>query len=187
MKDKLMPPIILTLICVIVSALLVLAYNVTYVDTTGVMTDQLKASSEEIFGKSDYEIITTKDSEGNKIVLTFGKVVNVIKDKKNSDRVILEVKTDGYAKDGIDILVGLDKDGKVQGISVVALGETPGLGTKVNDKSYLEKFNGMNSSEDIDGVDGISAATYSSNGIKSAIKEAVTQFEKNKEAIFNGK
>ena len=95
MKDKLMPPIILTLICAIVAGLLVLVYNVTYVDTTGVMTDQLKKSSEEIFGKSDYEIMTKEDSEGKKIVITYGKVVNVIKDKNNADRVIFEVKTDG--------------------------------------------------------------------------------------------
>lgn len=185
MKDKLMPPIILTLICVIVSGLLVLAYNVTYVDNTGVMTDQLKKSSEEIFGKSDYEIMTKEDSEGKKTVITYGKVINVIKDKNNADRVIFEVKTDGYAKDGIDVLVGLDKDGKVQGVSVVALGETPGLGTKVSDKDFLKKFKDKKSADEINEVDGISGATYSSKGVKNAIKEALTQFGKNKEAIFN--
>lgn len=185
MKDKLMPPIILTLICVVVAGLLVLAYNGTYVDNTGVMTGQLQKSSEEIFGKSDYEIMTKEDSEGEKAVITYGKVINVIKDKNNADRVIFEVKTDGYAKDGIDILVGLDKDGKVKGVSIVTLGETPGLGTKVSDKNFLKKFKNKKSTKDINEVDGISGATYSSKGIKNAIKEAITQFGKNKEAIFN--
>ena len=41
LKDKIMPPLVLTLICVITSALLVAAYNLTYVDTTGIITDKL--------------------------------------------------------------------------------------------------------------------------------------------------
>ena len=42
MKEKIMPPLVLTLICVITSALLVAAYNITYVDTTGVITNWLR-------------------------------------------------------------------------------------------------------------------------------------------------
>lgn len=185
MKDKILPPIILTFICVIIAGLLVLAYNVTYVDTTGVMTNELKSAAKELFGDSDYEIITSTDSEGNKTVLKFGKVVNVIKDNNNPDRIIFEVITDGYAKDGIDVLVGLDKEGKVLGVSVVSLGETPGLGTKVNDKKFLKKFQNISDTKSVDEIDGITSATYSSKGIKAAIKEAITQFEKNKEAIFS--
>ena len=35
MKDKIMPPLVLTIICIVVIGLLVLAYNATYVDNTG--------------------------------------------------------------------------------------------------------------------------------------------------------
>ena len=42
MKDKIMPPLVLTIICIVVSGLLVLAYNATYVDNTGVLTDDMK-------------------------------------------------------------------------------------------------------------------------------------------------
>ena len=53
MKEKIMPPLVLTLICVITSALLVAAYNITYVDTTGVITDELASGLTEIYGGSD--------------------------------------------------------------------------------------------------------------------------------------
>ena len=59
MKDKIMPPLVLTIICIVVSGLLVLAYNATYVDNTGVLTDDMKKGCEEIFGKGDYEIMLT--------------------------------------------------------------------------------------------------------------------------------
>ena len=53
MKDKIMPPLVLTIICIVVSGLLVLAYNATYVDNTGVLTDDMKKGWAEIFGKGD--------------------------------------------------------------------------------------------------------------------------------------
>ena len=46
MKDKIMPPLVLTIICIVVSGLLVLAYNATYVDNTGVLTDDMKKGCE---------------------------------------------------------------------------------------------------------------------------------------------
>ena len=186
MKEKFMPPVVLTLICVIVSALLVVAYNVTYVDTTGVLTEKLKESFENILGESDFVILTTTDSEGKKQALEYGDVVNVIIDK-NSDNIILEVVADGYTKDGIDILVGIDKDGKVIGTSVVSLAETPGLGTKVNNDDFLSKFKSADKNTDFDKLDGITGATYSSKGVKSAVKTAISTFEEKKDEILSVK
>ncbi len=186
MKEKFMPPVVLTLICVIVSALLVVAYNVTYVDTTGVLTEKLKESCENILGESDFVILTTTDSEGKKQALEYGDVVNVIIDK-NSDNIILEVVADGYTKDGIDILVGIDKDGKVIGTSVVSLAETPGLGTKVNNDDFLSKFKSADKNTDFDKLDGITGATYSSKGVKSAVKTAISTFEEKKDEILSVK
>ena len=63
MKNSIMPPLVLTIICVVVSGLLALAYNKTYVDTTGVMTDELQAGCEDIFGSGDYKIMLDPDAE----------------------------------------------------------------------------------------------------------------------------
>ena len=88
MKDKIMPPLVLTIICIVVSGLLVLAYNATYVDNTGVLTDDMKKGCEEIFGKGDYEIML--DGEGDsKTPVTFDTegVNSIITDRDNGRRL----------------------------------------------------------------------------------------------------
>ena len=140
MKEKIMPPLVLTLICVITSALLVAAYNITYVDTTGVITDELASGLTEIYGGSD----------------------------------------------GFDMLMNDDgtESGSICGISVISIGETPGLGTKVQNKDFLDKFKGI-SSEDYQ-VDNITGATYSSKGMKAAVNTALEAYSQMKGESENG-
>ena len=96
-----------------------------------------------------------------------------------------QVCTDGYSKDGINILVGIDENGAVSGIEFVSLGETPGLGSKVRDiETFREQFYGRK--EVTDDLDAISGATYSSNGMKKAVDTAIEVYNENKEAILGG-
>lgn len=74
------------------------------------------------------------------------------------------------------MVVGVDRDGKVTGVSIVTQNETPGLGTKVmTEPGFLDQFRGWNA-EDIDaaagGFDAISGATKSSNGVRSGVLAA---------------
>ena len=116
-KEKIMPPLILTSIAIIVCALVVLTYNLTYVDNTGVLTDKLKTACVNIFGESDFEIVTKSENESSVSPLSYGDVKNVIVDKATGN-CLFQVISDGYSKDGIDVVVGIDKDGKIAGISV---------------------------------------------------------------------
>ena len=62
MKEKIMPPLVLMLICSVCCALLVIAYELTYVDTTGMVTDKMKESLVEIYGTSDgFEMLKNED------------------------------------------------------------------------------------------------------------------------------
>ena len=183
MKEKIMPPLVLTVICIVVSGLLALAYNATYVDLTGVMTDELKEGCESIFGDADYEMLTEK-KDGKKTPVTFGSdSINSVIVDRDARNCIIEITEDGYSKGGLHLLVGLDQEGQVKGIEFVSIGETPGLGTKVQDKSFLGQFNDA-STEDIDGLDNVTAATFSSKGMKKAVKECLETYNENKEAIF---
>ena len=183
MKDTLMPPIVLTAVCIIVSALLVFAHELTYTDTTGVMTEQLQKGCEEIFGTDDYRILLEKDQE-KKTPATFDTkgVLAVI--TNGSDKCLVEIEQDGYAKNGLHLLIGIDKNGSVQGICFLSIGETPGVGTKVQEHSFLDKLIGFDKSTDETSIDGVTAATFSSKGMKAACRKAVTLYDKNKEAIF---
>ncbi len=186
MKEKIMPPLVLTIICVVISGLLVLAYNATYKDLTGIMTDDLQKGCENIFGKGDYEILLEKN-DGKKSPVTFGSenINSIIIDRKKQN-CIIEMTADGYSKGGLHILVGLNIGGRVKGIEFLSIGETPGLGTKVQDKSFTDKFLELAPGDSTEDIDNVTAATFSSKGMKEAVSECLELYSEHREAIFGG-
>ena len=79
----------------------------------------------------------------------------------------------GYGGD-INLMVGIDTDGKVSGISFVSMSETPGVGTKVKGKGFFSQFLGLGENAVIgENVDGISGATFSSKGVAEAVNNAL--------------
>ena len=141
MLSKIKPPLVLTLICTVISAALIFVYNATYVDTTGIITDSLKEGLTEIYGEAEYTMLKNEDGT----VLTYDGITSVIVNDKK--QVSFEVIADGYAKKGIHVLVGVSDNG-VEGISFIELGETPGLGTKVRDDSdFVKQFLGVKNDE----------------------------------------
>lgn len=136
-QEKIKPPLVLTLICIITCGLLVAAYEATYVDTTGVITEKLTAGLTEVYGSADgFEML--KNDDGT--VLTYEGVTSVLFDGTNT---AFEITADGYSSGGLHVLVGLDNTGAVNGVSVMTIGETPGVGTKVQDESFRNQFRGI--------------------------------------------
>ncbi|MGN0700210.1 MAG: FMN-binding protein [Oscillospiraceae bacterium] len=181
------PVIILSLIVALISALIIVVYNLTYVDTSGVLTDKQSAAAVAIYGGAaeDYSVIPadkwrgameTADSEFLKN--NASRITKLI--KKNDGSLAVEVVVKGY-KDGYDILVGV-KDGAVAGVSVVSTGEeTPGLGTKTSDPAFLANFKGISAEAVIvksepaadNEVQAVTSATFSSKGVANAVNIAL--------------
>ena len=97
---------------------------------------------------------------------------------------IKAVSNKGYSGD-IEVMVGLLPNGEVSNLVVVAQTETPGLGTKVTEDSFLSQFRGRNLADFIlkvkkDGgdVDAVSGATISSRAVSDAIANAYNSFIK---------
>ena len=136
-KEKIKPPLVLTLICLITCGLLVAAYEATYVDNTGVITEKLRTGLTEVYGKfEDFEMLLNDDGT----VRTYDGVTSILSDGKYT---AFEITADGYSKGGLHVLVGLDENGSVKGVSIMTIGETPGLGTKVQDAGFLGQFDGV--------------------------------------------
>jgi electron transport complex protein RnfG len=80
----------------------------------------------------------------------------------------------GYGGD-IDILVGLEDETTIKGITIVSHAETPGLGTRVAEPSFTDMFSGV-SIEDValsrDGgnIDAITSSTISSTAVVEAVR-----------------
>ncbi len=189
MIENIKPPLILAAITAIISALIIVMYNLTYVDTSNILTDKQAAAVTDIYGgtaedfavvpKESYPAVLTAEGENKK---DFSRITKII--KKNDGSLAFEVVVKGY-KEGYDIMVGV-KDGAVAGVSVVSVGEeTPGLGTKTNDPAFLDKFEGIKgaavivkSAPKADGeVQAVTSATYSSKGVASAVNIALKAYE----------
>ncbi len=181
------PALTLAAIVAIISALIIVMYNVTYVDTSGILTDKQSAAAVTIYGGSDgdYEVVPAAEwSEklSAEVNADFSRITKVI--RKNDGSLAFEVVVKGY-KEGYDILVGV-KDGAVAGVAVVSVGEeTPGLGTKTNDPAFLDNFKGISGEAVIvkstpaadNEVQAVTSATFSSKGVAKAVNIALAAFE----------
>jgi electron transport complex protein RnfG len=85
----------------------------------------------------------------------------------------------GYSSQ-IQLVVGIDLDNRIAGVAVISQQETPGLGTKVADESFLSQFHGMSA----DGIllrkfggkiDAVTGATVSSKAVAVGVKEKVSE------------
>ena len=89
---------------------------------------------------------------------------------------VAETSTSG-SQGIIEMMVGVDLEGKVTGVSVVKHSETPNIGSKVvADQTVLDRFTGMSHgggeitvNSGTNRFDGVSGATYSSKAALDAV------------------
>ena len=166
------PPLVLSVVCIAVSGLLAFANQLTAPRIAKAQEEKLSKSLVEVFGEADYKTLDK----------SFENVNQVITDENN--RAVFDITVDGYSKDGIEALIGIDSEGKVCGIGIVSLKETTGIGTRIQANDYIEKFIGLDNDDFPDDTI-ISGATYSSKGMRNAVSIAVSTYSQNKEVIFS--
>lgn len=175
MKDKILPTLVLTIICIVAAVLLAFAFEGTKDSIAKQKELKFSKTVERLFGECEIKMLDSNfgcDEIKNIAVTSDGKTA-------------VEIVADGYSKGGIDVLIGFDENGAVSGIEFVALGETPGLGSKVRDEEWFRK-QFIGASNDSYSFDAISGATFSSKGMKRAVDTALKVYNENKEAILNG-
>lgn len=160
-KKTLMPTLVLMIICIIISGALVFVNHATKDAIEETNRKTLNDTLVSAFGEGEYTQ-TDKSYEG------IDSIIN-----GEDGLVVYEITTDGYSSGGIHVLVGI-KDGEVAGVSFISCGETPGLGTKVNNADFLKKYNGLKNEDEVTSADAVTGATFSSNGLKTAVKLALS-------------
>lgn len=176
--DNIKPTLVLAIICIVATLLLVYAFELTKDRVAEQKALKFTQSAQALFGDAELNVLDEKF--GNDEILAVAVT--------DDGRTAMQLQVDGYETDGINVLVGIDTDGAVCGIEFVSLADTPGLGSKIRDEqSFRENFYGKTQAGDeVNAVDGISGATYSSNGLKHAVNTALEVYTENKEAILNG-
>ena len=108
----------------------------------------------------------------------FGEEVNGFYEVKDGETIIgyyADVSPVGF-KGAVNMMVGLDNVGKVVGVKIISHGETIGIGTKIENESFLSRFVGKEGA--LNGsVDTISGATYSSKAVLAGVDAALGAFK----------
>lgn len=113
---------------------------------------------------------------------TIDQVV-LAKDASNNDLGYIVTVTDNEAYDGsLQMTVGIKIDGTVEGVSFLSLTETPGLGMKASDESFISQFKGKlvdffkytktDAAADNEIV-AISSATITTNAVTHGVNAAI--------------
>ena len=178
MKNIIKNAIILTLITLVAGSALAFVYSITKEPIANAEKQATAEAYKAVFSSAEefkeLELVDYKDENG--------AVVSAVSSALKGDEALGFVMTcaaKGYGGD-IKIAVGIDKTGKLTGISVLdAANETPGLGAKVKEDKFTSQFKGVNQVQVDSKVDAISGATYSTNGVKNAVKAAFEYYNKN--------
>lgn len=156
--------VILAAICTGI-ALLLSVVNMLTEDV--IAENSVKAQNEavlSIFPDGDaVQEYTNEDGENIFVVLKNGEIIGCCVNSVGS----------GYGGD-IELMVGINTDGKISGMSFLSMSETPGVGTKVKGEGFVSQLIGLNEKAVIgENVDGISGASFSSAGVVEAINNAL--------------
>ena len=185
MMQKIKPILIPAIIIALISGLIIVVYNLTYVDTSTVVTDKQLAAVTKIYGEGDYSVIPVSEypeALKNGDECNIPELTKII--RKSDGSIAFDMVVKGY-KNGFDIMVGV-KDGAVAGVAIVSVGEeTPGLGTNTNKPEWLANFNGKtgevvivkNKTNPADNeVNAVTSATFSSKGVAKAVNLALKAY-----------
>jgi electron transport complex protein RnfG len=76
----------------------------------------------------------------------------------------------------IEAVAGLNLDLKITDIKILSQRETPGLGAKIKEASFLDQFKGKNA-DSLNEVDSITGATISSTTLINSLKNKIVELK----------
>ncbi|MFA6169353.1 MAG: RnfABCDGE type electron transport complex subunit G [Candidatus Margulisiibacteriota bacterium] len=162
MKKNIKMAAVLALFCVISAGLLAYVYNVTQ--------PLIVQNAKRSFDLSLKRLIPAESfkQEKNAFVATKGKEVV---------GYAFAVKPQGYGGP-VEMLVGLDKEGRVLAVKVLSHKETAGLGSNIENQKFLQQFVGKTAQDKIEpkqDIDALTGATISTRAVCYGVREAIDQ------------
>lgn len=171
-REIIKPVLVLTCICLVVSALLAYVNSVT--------SPIIAKAEQEAAQKAMSEVLSEADSFEQLTVENTPERVSEIYRAQNGAGYVFMLTTKGYGGD-MRLICGIKSDGTIEACKTLSHNETSGLGSKTAEDPYRNQYCGK-TSDTLGEVDAISGATISSNAYKSAIEDAFAAFDAVKEA-----
>lgn len=166
-NDILKPVVVLTVICLVVSGILAAVNNITSPIIAKNAALAADAARIELLPEATdgFDKVEDVDMEGVKEVYK----------AKNGSGYTITAFGKGYGGEVV-YMVAFDSDGKIVNLKVLEHAETQGLGSKIENPEFLEKFKGTDKDLTSDDINMISGATISSNASLKAVNNARKAF-----------
>lgn len=159
-------------ICAVVALLLGVVNSVTEPIIEEIQAEKTAAAMSQVLPADEYQKVET----------TYPNVTAMNKAVSGGEQIgyVVEVATNGFGG-AMSMVVGVDMNGAVTGVSVTDNSETANIGTKVvNDQTVLDRFIGMSHADGeitvnsgTNRFDGVSGATVSSKGVTAGVNTAL--------------
>ncbi len=166
MNEFVKPTLVLGIICLVITVLLSVSHEITQ--------PIIKENDRKLAELSRTEVLTEADAF-EQVEGEFPDGVQDVYAAQNGAGYTVTVTSKGYSSDPLKVMVGIKEDGTIERIKVLANNETPGLGSKVSNKDFVQQFDGMDSS--MENFEAIGGATISSGAMKRAMETAFQVFE----------
>jgi electron transport complex protein RnfG len=182
-----------------------LGFGLILATTDRVTVDDIAARALEDRQNSLAQVIPASIHDNNPVTDTLAmkdahdKEITVYRARKNGrvTGVAYEIYGTGYAGE-IKLMLGIDADGKLLGVRVLAHKETPGLGDKIEEKKgdWILRFTGLSFTDppperwkvkkDGGQFDQFAGATITPRGVLGAIRGGLEFFDANKAKLTEG-
>ena len=159
-------------ICAVVALLLGIVNQVTAPIIEEIQAEKTAAAMSQVLPAEEYQPVETDYPNVTAMnrALSGGETVGYV----------VEVTASGFGGT-MSMVVGVDADGAVTGVSVTDHSETANIGTKVvDDQAVLDRFTGMSHGDGeitvnagTNRFDGVSGATVSSRGVTAGVNTAL--------------
>lgn len=171
-KTKFAPTIVLAIICLVISAALVATNGATAPQIAKINKEQADATRASVLPAADS--FTAYDGKLN-------SGITEVYFADNKAGAVVTSTSSSYGGE-MTVMTGIDAEGAITGVQVTAHSDTPGLGTKAMTPEYLDGYVGISelsaaAVKDSSDVDYIVGASISSNGVYTAVKNALQQFK----------
>lgn len=186
--------LVLTIITVVAGFLLGYVYDITKGPIKASEERNLQIALKEVFPEAnDFEKVDEANvNQGNEVLKNESfeqeTINNSFYAKDGSGKIIGKVidltTSNGYGGD-INIILGIQSDGTINGMEVLSLSETPGLGMRADDPEFEDQFDGKNvasivytkngATNDYE-IDALSGATITTNAVTNAVNAGLKYF-----------
>lgn len=151
----------LTLIALAVALLLGLVNQVTAPEIQRIAEEKAREAMAAVLPAHEY--VQVEESGIHRAQDADGKLIGFV----------VQVTPVGYGGD-IPMMVGVDLQPHVTGVSIISMSETPGFGSRALEGNFLSQFEGKSVSMKLgEDIDGISGATITTEAIVGGVHDAL--------------